>query len=93
MERTTALSRLRERVLWELFEPSGIKVDQPEGATFMTKQRSEKAKGEADISTVELSENELEKAAGGSRSASEPSISEITITKRMDKASTKLFMD
>ena len=53
----------------------------------MTRKRSEKDKREAHISTVELSENELEKATGGSRSSSKPHISEFAITKMLDKAS------
>jgi type VI protein secretion system component Hcp len=61
------------------------------GATVMTKQRSEWDKGEAHISKVELSENELAEATGGSRSSSAPHISEITVSKRSDCASPKLF--
>ena len=53
----------------------------------MTRKRSEKDKGEAHISTVELSENDLEKATGGSRSSSKSHVSEFTITKLLDKAS------
>jgi len=60
---------------------------------FVTEQRTVKDKGEVHISTVELSENELEKATGGSRSSPEPHISEITVTKKLDKSSTKLFTD
>jgi type VI protein secretion system component Hcp len=56
----------------------------------MTKQRGEKDKGKT---AVELKENELEKVTAGSGSSSAPSVSEITVTKRMDKASPKLFTD
>ena len=52
---------------------------------------------ESQIKTYErealLIDDELDAVAGGAREASEPSVSEIVVTKRQDIASPKLFLD
>jgi bacteriocin-like protein len=57
----------------------------------MKEQSDDKIKSTPVPSKDELSDSELNKVTGGGRDSSEPSISEIVITKRLDKASAKLF--